>query len=337
MKFELVALLVAFVLTLVLAVLSLAVGAVPIPTADVLDWIWKGRAAPLSEAQQTILWELRLPRILAACFVGSGLAVAGVGFQGLFRNVLADPYVIGASSGAALGATLVVVANIKISLGGLGASVMGPMLGSVAVVLVVFVIGSLGRQASALTLLLAGIAISSMTNAMVSLLMFLNDQKAIVILSWLMGSLAGSDWSVVWVAGLATLLGITMLWGLSRQMDAFMLGDVASQSLGLSLVKFRMLLIVGASLLTASAVGAAGIIGFVGLIAPQIARLLIGSKHGWLIPMSGCVGAAILIAGDAIARIVVAPAELPVGIVTALLGCPFFLSLLLSSKAAGRV
>ena len=120
-------------------------------------------------------------------------------------------------------------------------------------------------------------------------------------------------------------------------MDAFLLGDAASQSLGLSLMQFRMLMIVGASLLTASAVGASGIIGFVGLIAPQIARLLIGAKHCWLIPMSSCVGAIILVVGDAIARTVVAPAELPVGIVTAMLGCPFFLSLLLSSKTAGRV
>ena len=337
MKRELVILLVAFALMLMLAVASLAVGAVTIPIFDVMDWMANGKKSVLSGAHQTILWELRLPRILTACFVGSALAVAGVGFQGLFRNVLADPYVIGASSGAALGATLVVVAGVKLSLAGLGASVIGPMVGSIAVVLVVFIVGSVGRHASALTLLLSGIAISSMTNAIVSLLMFLNDQKAIVILSWLMGSFAGSDWSVVVVSSLAAMLGIVMLWGLSRQMDAFMLGDVASQSLGLSLVQFRMLMIVGASLLTASAVGAAGIIGFVGLIAPHIARLLIGSRHGWLIPMSGCVGAIILIAGDAIARTVVAPAELPVGIVTALLGCPFFLSLLLSSKTSGRI
>jgi iron complex transport system permease protein len=337
LKRELLILLVAFGLLLALAVSSLAVGAVPIPMADVVDWMLNKQDSGLSVAQRTILWDLRLPRIFIACFVGGSLAAAGVGFQGLFRNVLADPYVIGASSGAALGATLVVVAGVKLSLGGLGATVIGPMLGSIAVVLVVFVVGSLGRHASALTLLLAGIAISSMTNAIVSLLMFLNDQKAIVILSWLMGSLAGSDWSVVWVSSVAAPLGFILLWGLARQMDAFLLGDAASQSLGLSLMQFRMLMIVGASLLTASAVGSAGIIGFVGLISPQIARLLIGAKHCWLIPMSSCVGAIILIVGDAIARTVVAPAELPVGIVTAMLGCPFFLSLLLSSKTAGRM
>jgi iron complex transport system permease protein len=329
-------LVVAMLLVLVLATMSLAIGAVAIPMSDLFDWIWQSNRSNLSASQQTILWQLRLPRILCACLVGSALAIAGVGFQGLFRNPLADPFVIGASSGAALGATLVVVSGAQLSIWGLGASVIGPMIGSAAVVFIVFLVGSMGRKASVLTLLLSGIAIGSMVNAIVSLLMFLNEQKAMVVLSWLMGSLAGSDWEVVRIAAIATLLGALVLWAASRPMDAYLLGDTVSQSLGLSLAGHRAWIIGGASLLTATAVGSVGIIGFIGLVAPQIARLLVGPRHFWLIPTSGCVGAIILLLSDAVARTIVAPAELPVGIVTSLFACPFFLSLLLTTNQGGR-
>jgi iron complex transport system permease protein len=314
------------------AVASMSAGAVAIPVWHTFQWTMTGDASGLTDSQQTILWQLRFPRIVAACCVGASLAIAGVGFQGLFRNPLADPYVVGASSGAALGASLAVVTSLKLTLLGLGVSVVAPMIGSIGVVLLVFLIGSLGRQSGPMSLLLAGIAVSSMVNALVSLLMFLNDQKAIVILSWLMGSLAGAEWRIVVVSILVTVLGVTYLWCQARKMDAFLLGDTTSQSLGLSLFQFRLGLIVAGSLLTATAVGTAGIIGFVGLIAPQIARMLIGPKHVWLVPMSGCVGAMVMLFADAVARTVVAPAELPVGIVTALLGCPFFLALLLTRK-----
>ena len=289
----------------------------------------------LSTTDRTILLQLRLPRILTAILVGGSLASAGVGFQGLFRNPLAEPYVIGASSGATLGVALVIVCGLKASLLSLGATTIAAMVGALAVVLLVLVIGSLARTPSTISLLLAGVVISSLINAIVSALMFLFDQKAVVILSWLMGSLANSHWGTVMMAAVVGGSGMLMIGFLSRPLDAYALGDTTSQSLGLDLNRFRWLIIGAASVATAGAVAAAGMIGFVGLISPHIARQFVGSRHISLIPMSICVGASLMLVADSMARIVMAPAELPVGIVTAILGCPFFLWLLLTDRRDG--
>lgn len=322
----------------VLACVSLIVGPIPIPLAATVGWVlgWDGMSGiALSETQQAILWELRLPRILTACLVGGSLGISGVGFQGLFRNPLADPYVIGASSGAALGVTLALVVGFQFSLLGLGGTALAAFLGSILSVVAVFTIGSIGDNRSPLSLLLAGVALSSMINALVSLLMYMHDEKVVVILAWLMGSLTGNDWRGVLTTSIGALIGFAILLSLSRPLDVFLLGDLTSQSLGLDLIRFRVLVVTGSSIATAAAVAAAGIIGFVGLIAPHIARALVGPRHAWLIPMSGCVGAAILLLADGLARTVVAPAELPVGIVTAILGCPFFLFVLKSRSTLG--
>jgi iron complex transport system permease protein len=277
---------------------------------------------------RTILLELRFPRIVVGIIVGGSLAAAGVGFQGLFRNPLAEPYIIGASSGAALGVAIVIVAGLRVSFVTLGATTLAAIIGSLGVVMLVLAIGSLSRTTSTTALLLAGVVIGSLVNAVVSALMFLFDQKALVILSWLMGSLAGSHWGTAIMAAIVGGLGMLAIWMLARPLDAFTLGDSASQSLGLDLRWFRGSVIAAASLATAGAVAASGVIGFVGLIAPHIARSLVGPQHAALIPMSVCVGAMLILVADAIARTIIAPAELPVGVVTAILGCPFFLCLL---------
>jgi iron complex transport system permease protein len=322
----------ALIALVMLSVASISVGAVRIPIAATISWILGG-TGDLSESQRIIIGELRFPRILAAWVVGGALATAGVGFQGLFRNALSDPYIIGASSGAALGVSLVIVTGVQAVFFGLGAIALAAMLGSIVVVSIVFFVGALGRHSSPITLLLSGVAISSLANAMVSLLLFLNDQKAIVILSWLMGSIAGCDWNSLVVSGGIAVLGVAIVWSQSRAMDAYLLGDATSQSLGLDLFRFRIWIIVGASIATAAAVSLAGIVGFIGLIAPQIARLLVGPRHGVLIPMSLCLGAGIMLVADAISRTIVSPSELPVGVITAMLGCPFFLGLLLTRGA----
>lgn len=295
-------------------------------------WSAMSGQSTLDPTARTILLELRLPRTVVGVLVGGSLAAAGVGFQGLFRNPLAEPYVIGASSGAALGVACVIVAGLRVSLVTLSATTLAAMVGSLLVVLFVFMIGSLSRSTSTTSLLLAGVVIGSLANAIVSALMFLFDQKAVVILSWLMGSLAGSHWGtamMVAVVGGAGTLGIGLM---ARPLDVFTLGDPASQSLGLDLRWFRGAMIAAASCATAGAVAASGVIGFVGLIAPHIARSLVGPRHSSLIPMSVCVGAVLMLLADAIARTVIAPAELPVGIVTAILGCPFFMFLLLRGQ-----
>ena len=332
MKYPTVTFAFAFALLLILAVVSLVSGAVSISSYGVLQWLVGLQAKLLTETERTILLQLRLPRVLTACLVGGSLGIAGVGFQGLFRNPLADPYVIGASSGAGLGVTLAVVLGFQASIMGLSGIAVAAVTGSLLAVALVFAIGSIGRGSSVLTLLLAGVAVSSMINAIASLLMYMNDDSVVVILAWLMGSLAGNDWSVVGATAVASFVGFGILWSMSRPMDVFSLGDVTSQSLGLDLFQFRILLVVGSSIATAAAVASAGIIGFVGLIAPHIARRLVGPRHFWLLPMSACVGASIMMVADVVARTLVAPAELPVGILTALLGCPFFLFLLKSKS-----
>lgn len=314
---------------------SLGVGAVSISLADIIALLTDS-SSTISPTDRSILIHLRLPRVLSACLVGASLGAAGVGFQGLFRNPLADPYVIGASSGAALGVTLAVTLGFQATFWGFNAMALAALLGSVIAVSVVFVVGSIGSDRSPSSLLLAGVALSSMISAFVSLLMFVNEEKIVVILSWLMGSLAGNDWQAVQATTATCLVGMGMLWAMSRPLDAHLLGDQAAQSLGLDLFKFRVLVVVASSTATAAAVSMAGIVGFVGLIAPHIARFLVGPRHLWLVPASSCIGAIILIVSDAIARTVVAPAELPVGIVTAILGCPFFLFLLKTRSGSAR-
>lgn len=315
-------------------VASLFVGAVEVSVFDAFRNYCLGEYGALSVNKANILLAIRMPRLLAASLVGASLGVAGVAFQGLFRNPLADPYIIGASSGAALGVTLVIVMGWNIVWLGMQPASIGALLGSIALVAIVLAIGLSSRRSTSLMLLLAGVAISSMINSLVSLLMFLNDEKVLVIISWLMGSMSGSTWTTVVTTSVLSAVGTGIIFALSRPLDAYLLGDTASQSLGVNLVSFRILLIIGAGVVTASAVAAGGVIGFVGLIAPHVSRWIIGPSHRWLIPMSACVGALMLVVSDTIARTIVSPTELPVGVVTALMGCPLFLALLITQSRA---
>ncbi len=327
---------IAWLVLAVTSIASLFVSAIAISPWDAMEFLLS-EANGLTNTERTILLELRLPRMITAVLVGSSLGIAGVGFQALFRNPLADPYIIGASSGAALGVTIVIMAGWQAALFGQRTTAVAALLGSLLIVAIVMVIGSLSRRSSSLSLLLAGVALSSMINSIVSLLMFWSEEKIMVIFAWLMGSLANNGWPSITSTSLIALVGLVVLWGLSRPLDAYLLGDVASQSLGLNLAWFRFLLVAGASIATGAAVSSAGIIGFVGLIAPHMARWTVGPKHFWLIPMSACYGAMILIAADSIARTIVAPTELPVGSITALMGCPFFLGLLLFRSRGSTV
>lgn len=303
------------------AVVSLGLGSVEIPPGRILAAL---RGGPSLE--KTILLELRLPRVILAVIVGAGLAGAGTAYQGLFRNPLADPFVIGASSGAALGATLAILA---------GGGAAGPFLlpvsafaGALAAVALVYLLGGLGAQGSPLTLLLAGAAVSTVVGALVSLLMILNDQSLGVVFHWLLGSLAAATWvDVAWGAPMV-LAGLAGLWLLARPLDALGLGDEAAISLGAPVGGLRAGVVLVATLATAAAVSLTGIIGFVGLVAPHAARLLVGARHGRMLPVSCLLGALLLLLADDAARSLAAPREIPVSVVTSLVGGPFFLFLL---------
>jgi iron complex transport system permease protein len=275
-----------------------------------------------------IVRDLRLARVLLAALIGAGLAAAGAAFQGLFRNPLADPYVVGASGGAALGASLAIISGLTWRFAGFGPVPLAAFMGSLLAVFVVYFIAEIGGRASAIELLLAGAALSTLLSAITALLMMIRDSTLHEVFTWTMGGLSGRSWPHLLNSGPYLLLGLGALWFMARPLDALALGDETAESLGLPLAQARGALVAAASLTTAAAVAAGGIIGFVGLIAPHAARLLFGAAHHRLIPASALVGALLLVLADDLARTILAPIELPVGIVTSLLGGTFFLYLL---------
>ncbi len=332
-----VAFLVAGCLLVVVAmIVSVGVGPVTISPGRVAEILFARAGASSgatdAAADATIVWELRLPRLLLACFVGAGLGMAGAGYQGLFRNPLADPFTIGASSGAALGATLAIVCGLHGSLLGIDAVTLAALVGALAAVALVYSIAAVGRLVPSVSLLLAGVTVSSFLGALISLLMFLNEERLSTIFGWLMGSLSGRGWPVLRTMAPLITAGSLMLWLLSRSLDSLTFGEETAASLGVRLIRLRALVVVAASLATAACVAAGGIIGFIGLIAPHMARLAVGARHVLVIPASGLCGMLLLLVADDLARTVTAPTELPIGVVTALLGSPFFLYLLKTKR-----
>jgi len=318
----------------VILLLSLGVGAVSLPPERVIAALGHHKDVVTDRTDVIIIWDLRMARTLLAALVGAGLAAAGAAFQGLFRNPLADPFVIGASGGAALGATLAITAGFSLSGAGFGPVPLAAFVGTLLAVALVYAIAQVGGQVPVMALLLAGVAMSTVLSAVVSLLMLLNDHDLMEVFVWLMGGFSGRSWLHLRASGPYLLLGVVSLWLLSRPLDALACGEETAQSLGLPVVQARGLVVAAASLTTAAAVAAGGIIGFVGLIAPHAARILFGSDHHRLIPASALLGALLLLLADDLARTVMAPLELPVGIVTALLGGPFFLYLLKTRQRA---
>ena len=320
---------VAFVLSGVLAlgvVCSVGIGAVTLAPGRVwLALVSPGSATP---TDVTIVWDLRLPRTLLAAITGAALAASGAAFQGLFRNPLADPFVIGASSGAAFGATLAIMLGLGGSFLGLGPVPVAAFAGAIGAVALVYMLAGTGSATSVGTLLLAGSALGTVLSAVVSFLMISGEQPWIQVFSWLLGGFSGRSWPHLALVAPYVLIGVGGVWLLARPLDALTGGDDAARSLGLPLAGARLAIVATASLAAAASVAVSGIIGFVGLIAPHIARVVLGGSHGRLIPVSGLLGAILLVIADCVARSVLAPVEIPVGIITALLGGPFFLFVL---------
>lgn len=309
--------------SLLLAVwLAVAIGAVRLDLIETLRALGLIPSTSHDPLTRTIIWELRLPRALLAACVGAGLAVAGCAYQGLFRNPLAEPYIIGTASGAALGVTLVIVCQWT------AAVPLGAFCGAILAAGLTVGLSTTVRVQSLVGLLLTGVAVGTMLNATVWVLMVWNDQDLGRIIAWLLGSFSGRGWAELLQVGPWLAVGVVGLWLFARPLDALAEGQEVARGLGLRVRLATAAVVVLASLVTAAAVAAAGIIGFVGLIGPHIARRLIGEPYAWLVPASAVLGALLLVVADTCARTMTAPVELPVGVVTAAVGGPFLLMLL---------
>ena len=276
----------------------------------------------------TILWQLRLPRIALAALVGGALAVSGAAYQGLFRNPLADPYLIGVASGAGLGATVVLVTGVSVSFYGVSLLPAAAFVGALAAVTAAYLVAQQGEGLPLTNLILAGVAIASLAGAVTSLLMIRSDPDLRPVLSWLLGGFASAQWSHSAMVLLYLVPGMLLVVAYGRILNLLQLDESHALQLGVNVERTKVVLILAATLSTAAAVSFSGLIGFVGLVAPHSVRLLWGSDHRFLLPMSAIVGAAFLVLADLVARTITSPGELPVGVVTAFCGAPFFLYLL---------
>lgn len=319
-------------------VYSLGIGAVYLDRREIfyiiLEKITGSPAAKMiiSDSHKDIILNIRLPRVLLAALVGASLAVAGATFQGLFRNPLAEPYVVGVSSGAALGAALAIVSGATLFLAGFGMVSLMSLLGGLLTITLVYHLARQGNAVPVMTLLLAGIAASAFLSACVSLLIFFSGERLHQVVFWMMGGLGGARWSQLGVMLPYVLSGYGVIYFFFRELNAMLMGEDTAHYLGIDAEKIKKIFLVAASLLVAAAVSTSGIIGFVGLVIPHIIRLLAGPDHRFLLPASALGGAVLLIGADALARTIIAPAELPVGIITSLIGAPFFIYLLRKRK-----
>lgn len=279
-------------------------------------------------AAEIIVWQIRVPRITLAALVGAALAVAGVVFQGVLHNPLADPYILGVSSGAALGAVSIISFGLEVTALGRWTLPLAAFIGGCMTLLFVFAI-AFGRGRKPLeTLILAGVIVQAFLGALLSFLIAISYEQLHQIVYWMMGSIALSDWWEAWMIIPYLGLGLFVAMYYSRELNILLLGDRVAHHTGVAVRRTRIVLLVAASLLTGAAVAVAGMIGFVGLVVPHILRLLIGSDHRVLIPLSVLAGAIYMIWADTFARTLLAPRELPVGVLTACLGAPLFAYLL---------
>lgn len=284
----------------------------------------------LSTRQQAILWNIRMPRVVLGVLVGAMLAIAGAAYQGVFRNPLADPYLLGVSSGAGLGATLAIV------VGGAAGFAGVPIAAFAGGLLAVGATYSLGRTVggsrSEVVIILAGVAVAAFANAIQTFFMQLHDDTLRQVYSWMLGRLSTDGWSDVVVVLPYVVVTVAIIALHRRTLDVMAVGDVEAASLGINPARVRVLLVCVATLGTAAVVSASGLIGFVGIVVPHAVRLLAGPGHRLLLPLSLLVGASFLVLADVLARTVMSPAELPIGVVTAAIGAPFFLVVLRRSR-----
>ena len=324
-------------------ILGAGIGALDVPSKQVFDILIKPFGlvlfgAPVDELREAVVLQIRLPRVFLGLIVGAGLGISGALMQGVFRNPLADPGLIGVSSGAALAASLYIVlgdrlANIFGQWLTLVATPFCAFTGALTVTYIVWRMGTVGNRISVSRLLLAGIAINALVGAVIGgLTLVATDSELRDLTFWSLGSLNGATWQTVITATLGILPVILIAPRLSKSLDVWLLGEAEAHHLGVNVQNLKRLAVGTTALAVGAAVAAAGIIGFIGLVIPHLVRLTLGPGHRYLLPGSAMLGAVLLVVADLIARTIIAPIEVPIGIITALSGAPFFLFLLHHSK-----
>ncbi len=323
-------------LVMVALVVNVAVGPYDIAwshiVAEILDHLpLVHLSSDLSEQQQVILWQWRLPRAVLGGLVGAALSLSGATYQGVFRNPLADPYLLGVAAGAGLGATIVITGHLEMGWGPIDTVAGGAFLGALVGVSLASILGR-GPGSAPATLLLAGVAVASFLTALQTYLVQRNDDTLREVYTWILGRLGTSGWNDVGLLGPYVVVCGAVILIHGRHLDVLRLGDAEASSLGVDPRRVRLVLVVAASLLAAAAVSVSGLISFVGIVVPHLVRLLVGSSYRVVLPLSALGGAAFLMLADLVARSVASPAEVPIGVITAFVGAPFFGLVLWTSR-----
>jgi iron complex transport system permease protein len=321
----------SFIFLLIALLLSLAIGSVFLSPAE----LWEVLMGRGTEISASILWKIRLPRTVLIALTGAALGGSGATYQGLFRNPLADPFLIGVASGAGLGAVIAMSIRWPYSFWGLMAIPMAAFIAALLTVFIVYTLARVGRTIPTTNLILAGVAFSSFATSLTSFLMLRSTNEVRRALGWLLGGASQSGWTAILAITPYLIIGLGILLVSGHTLNLLQFGDDQAQQLGLNVTRAKRILLISSSLATAAAVAFSGIIGFIGLIVPHILRLWGSVDYRRLIPLSILGGATALLISDVIARIVLAPQEMPVGIITSLAGAPFFLWVLRRSKNQG--
>lgn len=315
-------------LLVLLVIAGVAFGAVRVPPGEVLGAIGRAAGGSRRGLADALVVDIRLPRVVLAALVGAALASAGVLYQALFRNPLADPYILGISSGAGLGATVALVLTAGATAWRVGVVPAAAFAGATVTIVLVSRLAARGGRMEAASLLLAGVAVSYTLAAATSFLLVFSRQSMASVVYWMMGGLTAASWPYVLAVTPMIAVGVLTPLATTRELNVMLLGDERASDLGVPVERFKWLVLASGSLLVAAAVSVSGLIGFVGLMTPHMVRLAFGPDHKLLLPASLLAGASVMVFADLVARTVLAPIEIPVGIVTAVVGGPFFVWLL---------
>jgi iron complex transport system permease protein len=322
-----------------LAIVATSMGSANITPSKVLTAVLKSVPfvgqyieGNVSSTHFLIIFMVRMPRIVMASLVGMGLSVVGASFQSLFKNPMADPYVLGISSGAALGAALAIVIELPGNIATLSITTMFAFIGAAGTTILVYSIAQVRGKVTTTNLLLAGSAVSFLMSAMISIIMVFNQEEINKIVFWMMGSFNASSWKNIFLVAPIVIIGTVIIFIFYNDFNLMLTGDDTAKTLGVDTEKLKKLIIITSSLIMAVSVSFSGIIGFVGFLVPHMIRIIFGPNNKDLIPFSAVGGALFLLFADTVARTVASPAELPVGAVTSLIGSPFFIYLLIKMK-----